>query len=111
MRILFFAPHTAIWVHAFPEALVAESLQQAGHQVVYVTCGEVLQEQCVAMSAFRVGFKNSLKERQRVCDRCNASKKVIKDNLKLIGYDLADVLLPDDYHQIEEIMNRLDAEN
>ena len=29
MKILFFAPHAGIWVHAFPEALIAESLAKA----------------------------------------------------------------------------------
>jgi UDP:flavonoid glycosyltransferase YjiC (YdhE family) len=54
MKILFFSPHTAIWVHAFPEALVAEALQQGGHEIVYVTCGRQLQRYCVAMSAHQV---------------------------------------------------------
>ena len=28
MKILVFAPHAAIWVHAFPEALIADALHQ-----------------------------------------------------------------------------------
>jgi len=32
------APHAAIWVHAFPEALLAESLAKNGHEIIYVTC-------------------------------------------------------------------------
>src|SRR5262249_35151292 len=54
VKMLFFAPHSAIWQHAFPEALAAEALQQRGHQVVYVTCGERFRTYCVAMSAHGV---------------------------------------------------------
>jgi len=41
------------------KALVAETLLQSGHEVAYVTCGEVLKDQCVAMSAFGLDFPES----------------------------------------------------
>ena len=44
LKILFFAPHSAVWIHAFPEALLAESLRQAGHEIVYAACGGTLRE-------------------------------------------------------------------
>ena len=43
MNVLVFAPHSAVWIHAFPEALVAEALMQEGHQIIYVGCGGVLK--------------------------------------------------------------------
>ena len=48
-KILFFAPHTAIWVFAFPEALVAEALAEHGHDIVHVGCGEIYRRFCVPM--------------------------------------------------------------
>ena len=44
MRILFFAPHAAIWYTSFPEALIADSLARGGHDIIYLTCGRGLDE-------------------------------------------------------------------
>jgi hypothetical protein len=111
MKIIFFSPHSAIWVHAFPEALVAETLQQSGHDVVYVACGEVLQDQCVAMSASGIDFSSTLRARKRVCGRCNANKKILRQRVGLNGYDMADILKPEDLAEIELIISKLSAAN
>src|SRR5437773_12022868 len=111
MKVLFFAPHSAIWVHAFPEALVAETLLQSGHDVVYVTCGEVLKDQCVAMSAYGLDFRSPLADRERVCERCNSNSKIIRNRIGLKGYDMADVLQPGDLRQITDIVSGLDDSN
>ena len=66
MKILVFAPHAAIWVHAFPEALVAEALAQAGHEVVYVTCDRQFADYCVAMSAHGVPFGAAAERRSAI---------------------------------------------
>ena len=42
LKILVFAPHSAIWLHAFPEALIVESLAQEGHEIIYITCGKII---------------------------------------------------------------------
>ena len=66
MRILFLAPHTAIWPHALPGALVADCLRQATSEVVYVTCGESLQDQCVNISVCGMGNRRLLAERAKI---------------------------------------------
>ncbi len=104
MKVVFFAPHSAIWVHAFPEALVAEALQQSGHEVVYVGCGHTLQDQCVAMSAAGLDIGSSLAQRQMVCKRCDAQKSMLRNRLGLRGYDLADILEPADHLRLEEVL-------
>src|SRR4249919_1075032 len=92
LKILFFAPHSAIWVHAFPEALVAEALSQSGHRVVYVTCGRALRRGCVAMSAFALDSRSSEDSRAQICARCDAHKEILRRNFRLDGYDLSDRL-------------------
>ncbi len=111
MKVLFFAPHSAIWVHAFPEALIAESLRQSGHDVVYVTCGEILQDQCVAMNAVGMDFRTPLPERVSVCSRCNARKKILKRRLGLHGYDLAEVLQAEDRDQLQTVLESVSPHN
>ena len=111
MKVLFFAPHSAIWVHAFPEALAAEALAQLGHEVVYVTCGKVLQEQCVAMSAYGRDYRTSLEERQAVCAQCQANKTILRGKVRLKGYDLADMLLAEDRRDIDRLLAGLNDES
>lgn len=96
MRILFFAPHSALWVHAFPEALVAEALQQGGHEIVYVTCGRLFAAHCVAMNAAGVRIDAADADKQKVCDRCDAHKRLIRNKFGFQGYDLADKVTPED---------------
>lgn len=71
-KVLFFAPHSGIWVHAFPEALVAEALVKHGHDLVYITCGKVFSKQCVVMDAARVGWQSEGHQREDVCRQCVA---------------------------------------
>ncbi|EJL81436.1 hypothetical protein PMI16_04715 [Herbaspirillum sp. CF444] len=75
MKIFAFAPHSAIWTHAFSETLVLEALQQAGNEVVYVSCGGQFKGYCIPMSAYGVSEESSAVEKQKVCNRCTAHKR------------------------------------
>ncbi len=77
MKILFFSPHSDIWVHAFPEALVAESLQKAGHDIYYVTCDRILDEYCVSMSAAGLTQEASQVAKGKVCNSCVTKAGII----------------------------------
>jgi len=107
MKILFFAPHTAIWVHAFPEALVAEALQQGGHEIVYVTCGRQLRRYCVAMSAHNVLPHAPDRHKLTICESCDARKHLLREQFGLKGYDLSELISQEDESCVEEILRRL----
>ncbi|TYQ25772.1 capsule biosynthesis protein [Pseudanabaena sp. UWO310] len=111
LKIIFFAPHTAIWVHAFPEALIAEALQQEGHEVIYITCGEVFNNYCICMSAFGLSQESSTIDKKNICITCNTNKKVIRQNFHLEGYDLIDKLTLDDVSLIESTISKVTKEN
>jgi|GEM_PF-457312 len=111
LKIIFFAPHTAIWVHSFPEALIAEALQQEGHEIIYITCGELFNSYCVCMSAFGLSQESSTVDKKNICTTCNTNKKVIRQNFNLQGYDLRDKLTLDDVSLIESIVSKVTGEN
>lgn len=111
MKVLFFAPHSAIWVHAFPEALVAEALQQSGHEVVYVTCGRQFQRFCVPMSAHRLSPTSDDAEKARVCAECDYNKRLLRASFKLPGYDLASVLDDEDRSSAEALLAQATPQN
>lgn len=85
MKALFFSPHAELWGHAFPEALVAEALVKAGHQVVYVGCGKKLDRFCVPMAAHGMTFRTAASERHRVCQRCCEHNSLIRKEFGFEG--------------------------
>ncbi len=111
MKILVFAPHSAIWVHAFPEALIAESLGKSSHEIVYVTCGGVFSDYCIPMSAQRIRHDAPPAEKLRVCAHCGRNARLLRKEFGFRGYDLASALTKDDGIEIEDVMARVSHEN
>jgi len=92
MKILFFAPHSAIWVHAFPEALIAEALQQKDHDIVYVSCGGALDHYCVPMSAQGLVPGAPAGARQKVCAQCNQNDRILRAEFAFKGSRLNELV-------------------
>ncbi len=111
MKIVFFAPHSAIWVHAFPEALIAESLKQAGHEIVYIGCGGTLQSHCVAMSSYSVPFEASPSAKNRVCTMCKRNRDIIRGSFGFEGPDLAGLVTAEDWAAAEDSIGALGVED
>ena len=111
MKIMFYAPHAAIWQHAFPEALVAESLMQQGNEIVYVGCGRQFKSYCVAMSAFGLKYDSPEKEKENICQKCERNKAFIRKEFGLKGTDIAELISEDDIRQIECILKDVTPEN
>lgn len=89
MKVLFFAPHSAIWNHAFPEALVAEALAQEGNEIVYVGCGGLLNSHCISMAARAIPFEAAPAGKESVCSLCRQNKEIIRTRFKFGGIDLS----------------------
>lgn len=104
MKILFFAPHAAIWVHAFPEALVAEALAQSGHEILYVGCGEALQQVCIPMNAFGLDHLSPIASRREICRLCGKQKELLKREFGFKGFDVSDLLEPDELVRAKEMV-------
>jgi hypothetical protein len=101
---LFFAPHSALWVHAFPEALIAEALSQSGHEVTYITCGRLYRRFCVPMSAHRLAVDSDDREKDRVCGTCVAHKQILEDAFGFRGADAADLVTVEDRERAAAIL-------
>jgi hypothetical protein len=110
LKILFFAPHSATWVHAFPEALVAESLQRSGHDVVYITCGRQLRQLCVPMLSHGMHPATPEADKARVCDRCDAVKHLLRERMQLRGYDMATMVSAEDEARVQAIVQEMRPE-
>ena len=111
MKIVFFAPHAAIWVHAFPEALVAETLAQQGHELVYVTCGGTFGTHCIAMSAYRCTHDAPAEHKAEICGRCNLNRDVLRREFGFRSYDIASLLTPADVTEAEHALAAVTQDN
>jgi hypothetical protein len=92
MKLLFFSLHAGLWGHAFPEALVAEALAKAGHEIVYVGCGGPLKRFCVPMAAHRMSMRTPASERDKVCGQCQSHDKLIRSSFAFCGPHLSDLI-------------------
>ncbi len=104
MRVMFFAPHAAIWYHAFPEALVAEGLVRRGHEVLYVTCGRVLEDFCVPMAASGLTGESDLSSKQEICQQCMHNEKLIRDEFGFTGPRLSELVDHNSENAIAKIL-------
>lgn len=111
MKILVFAPHAAIWIHAFPEALIAESLGQAGHEIVYVTCGKLFKDHCVPISAFGMRYDAGVEDKLKICDLCCRNANILRDEFGFKGRDLMSELSATDYTEVETLLAQVNREN
>jgi hypothetical protein len=111
MKVLFFSPHAAIWIHAFPEALVAEALQQGGHEIVYVTCGMQLKSACVAMSAHGVPADAPAARKAEVCRKCESNKELLRERFGFAGGDLAAALTPAEVADVRAVVASATRDN
>jgi hypothetical protein len=109
LKILFFAPHSAIWVHAFPEALIAEALQQEGNEIVYITCDGQFKEYCVSMSAYSLFQNSTASEKEKICNICNLNKKAIRQSFSFKGYDISETII--DNKLIDDILEKVSQNN
>jgi hypothetical protein len=107
MRALVFAPHAGIWVHAFPEALIADALRAGGMDVVYVTCDGALSSFCVTMGAHHLSPASPEAEREKVCRACRANRDRLRRDFHFRGHDFDRVLDPETRHAIDDLVGRL----
>jgi hypothetical protein len=104
VKILFFAPHSAIWNHAFPEALVAEALAASGDEITYVGCGGTLKSHCVSMSAYSVPFAAPAQEKEHICTICRRNLGIIRKRFGFLGPDLAGLASAEDFAAAEALI-------
>jgi hypothetical protein len=111
MKVLFFAPHSALWIHAFPEALVAQTLISAGHDVLYIGCGGEYQRYCIPMNARGLSTASKASERESVCRRCKDLRNIIVKDFGFRAIDVHDLLDDNDRAAVNRILSEVDPKN
>jgi len=90
--------------------LVAEALQQHGHEIIYVGCGGFLSSHCVAMSAFKVPFEAASSDKERICVLCRKNEAIIRDRFGFAGPDLISLANTEDLNFADGLLASTAAE-
>lgn len=88
MKLIFFSSHTATWYFAIAEATIANALQKRGHQVLFITPGNLFK-----------GVSNKKHE------------DILRQEFGLGGYEIGDILTKNDFKKINIILSKLTKEN
>lgn len=92
MRILFFAPHAAIWYTSFPEALIADSLARGGNDIIYLTCGRALGEFCIPMAAGGLSARTPASRKHEICHTCSRYGLLLRSRFDFKGPELSELI-------------------
>ena len=111
MKILVFAPHAYIWKHAFPEALLVESLMKTGHEILYVKCSGAFKKHCVPMISSHIAHDAPIEIKNKMCIECKANAALIVNSFKFPSLELDSFIDVVDQNDIENIVNNTTREN
>jgi hypothetical protein len=107
IKVLFFSPHSFIWQHAYPEALIAEALKSEGATIHYVTCGRALKSRCVAMDSIGESKKISEEKKTTICSSCEVNKEQLLRHFNFENSNLSDYLENNQQIQIIDILESI----
>ncbi len=111
MKILVFAPHAQIWKHAFPEAVLVESLMKNGHEIIYVKCSGTFNKHCIPMISSHIPHNASIEIKNKICIECKANASLIINSFKFPSLELDSFIDEDDKNNIEKIIKKTTREN
>lgn len=109
-KVLFFSPHAHIWLHAYPEALLAEALVSQGMDVHYVTCGRALKSWCASMESIGATESISTEEKARICNRCESNAVQLLKHFQFAHSTLSSHLEPMQRSDIDAILASIQPE-
>lgn len=77
-KILFFSPHTSIWVHSLPEAQIARYASK-DFSIDMIYCDHDFSEYCVAMSANSMKQTDEKNKKLELCSDCLRKQSIVKE--------------------------------
>lgn len=111
MKAMFYSLHAAIWLHALPESRLASQLSQAGHELVYVSCGKSFSHYCTSMSAFNLALDEDVAKKNKICELCVNNANKITQAFECKHLKLHDYLDVETRSLVEHLLNSITAEN
>ncbi|TGN08012.1 hypothetical protein [Leptospira ilyithenensis] len=111
MKFLFVSYNMGIWVHTFPEALIADSLRKEGHEVKFLHCDRVFNQHCTTMSAYGENEKSSQAQKEFVCSECIKNKTIVRKYFKFDTYENSSFLSDSDIREADRLLSEVTLDN
>lgn len=114
MKILFFSPHSIPWKHAFPEAIIADTLRNTGCKILYLSCGGAFGNYCIPKISKILGDERNLNSKKickATCGECQTTDSYLRKNFNLIGPTIHSIISQDCKDEIDKIIKNLDIKN
>lgn len=111
VKILFVSPLANIWEHSLPEALIAKSLKDSGHEVIFVRCNGLYENFCVAMSAAGLTKDSTFREKKQVCKACVKRRNFIDNKFEFEELVIEDFIETKDRTTSLNLCSELNADN
>jgi hypothetical protein len=109
MKVMFFSPHAYYAGHALPESLVAEALENRGHNITYITCNGIYKKYCLCMSS--LSSLDTDEKKEFICTQCKKNRNEILDEFRFKSIQLDSYISSEDIRYTEEIISNLDSKN
>jgi hypothetical protein len=78
MKVLLFSPFSGIWPHSISEQKLEMLLRKSlKYETVTYRCVNNFISYCTTMESERVEVESSLQEREKICNRCNATREIL----------------------------------
>jgi hypothetical protein len=92
--ILFYSPEAGVTKHFMAQSVLALTLRELGHRVMFVRCFELFSR-CPVMDMVALPYTGAAAERHETCLRCASASMAVLDDTGLEYTDLRALLTPE----------------
>src|SRR5580704_15486029 len=100
---LFFVPYAGVTPMFAQACVVARSLRDRGHSVIFARCFRLF-ERCPVMDMHRVPYEAAAEEKLETCLRCGDNSLTMLDDYGLEAVDLRPLITPEMTRRIDEAL-------
>lgn len=106
MKAIFFSPHSYFDIHAIPEALVGEALEQQGIEVLYVNCDGLYSKFCLCFSHISMYDEG---KKKLICRSCRMNRDAIIQEFKFKSINLESLVSIQDHEVAQSLINSVEG--
>ena len=107
--ILFFTPEAGVVPHLAAQCILARSLQERGHRVLFTRCF-ALYPRCPVMDMYGLPYDQPGDNQDQVCLRCASSSFAMLDEYGLEAIDLRPFRTPEDAPRVRAALDEAPAD-
>jgi hypothetical protein len=103
--VLFFSPEAGVGPHFVAQCVLARTLQEQGHRVLFTRCFNLFRR-CPVMAMRKIPFDAGEKERRPVCEECAGNAIDMLEAYGLPHVDLRAIVTPEMTAKIDRALEK-----